>query len=232
MGGGSHYPDSEVDDRPTVTKDSVSGTKTSHGRQRHGHMNRDLGDAYSNIGSTKQHRDHGFERNTHHDDMHPCATSVATGAQGGRDFDLPKPRNIRTEGRQPGGPGRGSQRPVVEADNASTGRHLPRLGVESREGARMPRGIRPSSHYNDLADFAGEEFNYQLRGSHRGHPYPPSGHGHHPSRRANDGMTPPWHQYYAAEMSEYQPRGYRRGPHLPPAGHGHSGSHARHFVGR
>ena len=53
MGGGSHYPDSEIDGRP-------------------------------NVGSWKQHRDHDFQRNSHHGDMHSSANSVPTGAQDGR----------------------------------------------------------------------------------------------------------------------------------------------------
>lgn len=353
MGGGSHNPDSEVDDGPTVPEGSVSGAKTSHGHQRHGQMNHDLGDAYSYMDSTKQHRGHGFERNSHHNDMHPSANPVPTGAQGGRGLgsrgttdemhemgqwhdmnvkdpdrhngtDLatprekraelkahlrsrshmttpkttrehaeavvnlmeveddviglvrgerpnskpchrlrerggtigldrnqsraggrihqstpgnrgsafPEPRNTRTERKHRGGSGHGSQRPVAEADIPSTTRDLSRLGVESREGAQMPRGIRPSSHYHDFADVAGEDFDYQIRGSHRGHPYPPSDHGHHRSRQPNDGTTRPSHQNYAAVMPEYLPRRSRHNTHLPPAGHGHSGSHACHFRGR
>ena len=154
---------------------------------------------------------------------------------GDRESEYTKYRNTRTEGRQPGGSGYGSRRPVAEADIASTAQDLPRLGFESRESAQMPVGRRPSSHYDDLADFAGEESDYQIRGSRSGHQYPPSGHGQHSSRYPNDAMTPPWYcdnQYYAAGMSEYQLGGSRNGPYLPPAGHGHSGRHACRFPGR
>ena len=310
MGGGSHDPDSEIDDRPSILKASVSGAKSTHSDQGHRNMDQDLDNAYLYTGSVEEHRGHGPQRNSHHSDIRLNTRFVPSGAQGGRgpgsrgmadqwhetsqwhdmslkdsnrhqgtdlatlrrnsadlkaylrslshetpqeptrehdetvvclieiesdmnelereepsdgkpchemrermdgiDFDrnrirvgdrvhqsthgccgseIPKPRNIHTEGRNPGGLGHGCQRPVAEADIASTTRDLPRLEVESREGGHMPRGMRPSFHYYDLADFAGEE-------------------------------------------SEYQPRGSCLGPHLPPAGHGHSGRHVRHFVGR
>ena len=343
MGGGSHNPHSEIDDRSNVPKGSVSGAKSSHGLQGHGNMDRDLDDAYSHMGSVGGDWGHGPGRNSHHDDMHPSTRSVPGVAQGRRglgsrnmddqrhdmslrDSDRPhgtelarlrkksaelkaylrslshltpqettrehaeavvylreieediieferggrpdgkpyhgrrermdsidfdrnqgqaggrahqstpghrgseplKPRNIRTEERHPGGSGHGSRRPVAEADIAVTTRELSRLGVESREGSEMPRGMGPSSNYNDLAGYAGEESDFQPRGSRRGH--------HHRSRFSNDGMEPPPqddNQNYPAEMSEYQPRGSRHGPHLPPAGHGgHSGCQTRHFPGR
>ena len=342
MGGGSHNPDSDIDDRPSVPKGSVSGAKSSHGRQGHGNMDRDLGDAYSHMGSVGGHRGHGPGRNSYRDDMHHSTRSVPGVAQGERglgsrgmadqmhdmslkdtdrhhemdlatlrnkraelkaylgffsdmtaeettredanavvelmeierdiielesgerpdgkprhgtrermdsiDFDRSqgraggrvqqstpgrqrsepsKPRNIRTEERHPGGSGHGSRRPVAEADIASITRDMSRLGTEIRERAQMPRGMGPSSHYHDVADYAGEESDYRPRGSRRGH--------HHPSRYPNDAMVPPSHddnQYYDAEMSEYQ-RGSRHGPHLRPAGQsGHSGCQTRHFPGR
>ena len=113
--------------------------------------------------------------------------------QGHRESELSRPRNIRTEGRHSGDSGHGSRRPVAEADIASTTRGLQRLGVESHEGAQMPRGKGQTSHHHDLADYAGEESDYQLCGSCRDHHYPSAGHGHHPSRRPNHGMKTPSH---------------------------------------
>ena len=310
MGGGSHNPDSESDDQPSIPNGFLSGARNSHSGQSHRNMDQNLGDACSHLGSVGERWDHGDGQNSYHNDIQTNTRFVPSGAQdeqspgsrgiadqmhkmsqwhdmslrkpdryqgtdiatlrrnseelkayiqtldhkthhatsrehaeavlclmniesdmnelereersdgkpchgmrermGGIDFDrnlsrlgdrvhqsthgyrgfeIPKPRNIRTEGRNLGGLGHGHQSPVAEADIASTIRDLPELGFESRKGPQMPLGTRQSAHYHDLANFAGEE-------------------------------------------SEYQPRGSCLGPHLPPAGHGHSGRHARHFVGR
>ena len=62
MGGGSHNPDSEIDDQPSIPKGSVSGAKSSHG---HGNMDHDLSDEYSHMGNIGEHRGHGPGRNAY-----------------------------------------------------------------------------------------------------------------------------------------------------------------------
>ena len=59
MGGGSHNPDSEIDD---------------------------LVEAYSHIDSVGGHLGHGPGRNWDHDDKHPSTNTVPGGAQGRRDL--------------------------------------------------------------------------------------------------------------------------------------------------
>ena len=257
MGGGPHNPDSEIDDQQSVSKASVSGANSSHHSQGHGNMDRDFGEAYSYIAGVGGHRGHGPGRNSSHDDMLPSTRSVPGGAQGGgermdsvdsdrnqsraeggvhqsahgyRGSEHSKPGSVHDEGRHRSGSEQGSRRPVADADISSTAGDSSRFGSESREGARMTRGMGPSSNYDDLPDYAGDESDRQLSASRRGHHCLPTGHGHHPSRYHDDDLEPPSHyhrQYYAAEMSEHQPRGSRHGPWPPPAGHGgHPGRHA------
>ena len=268
MGGESHNPDSEIDDRSSVSKASVSGAKSSRGGQGHANMDHDFGDAYSGMGSVGGHRGHGPGQNSYHDDMHPTTRSVPGGAHGGRglgsrgmadqmhDMSMRDPdRPLRTEIARLRKKHRDLSAYLSSLshlqltpqeyirEEAETKVYLQEIVEDVREWERRERsdskpchGMGPSSHYHDSVDYAGEESDCQLRGSRRGHHYPPAGHGHHPSRHPNDEMEPPSHYdspYYAAEMSEYQPRGSRHRPHLPPSGHGgHSGRHARHFPGR